>query len=203
MARPLMGRPAPVSRPAANLSRAPRRSRPPGGTPPPARPSAPPGGRNVPASAAPKTADARTGRLAIAAWAAVGLLWLAAVGLFAIGLRPVRQTVTETVFRAPAEPPVEVGPPPREAGEPAAPVPDNLALGEARPLSADVLARLPADARPDPDPDDAGPAPACERFGTKIDFVRSQSAAFRQASRDRKLVMVLHLAGNFEDPGFT
>ena len=84
---------------------------------------------------------------------------------------------------------------------PLAPVSDKLALGESRGLSADVLARLPADTRPVIEEDDT--ALVCERFGTKVDFVRSQSAAFRQAVRDRKLVMVLHLAGNFEDTGFT
>ena len=48
--------------------------------------------------------------------------------------------------------------------------------------------------------------PKCERFGTKINFLSSPSMAFTRASKDpdkEKLVMILHIAGNFEDKGFT
>ena len=46
-------------------------------------------------------------------------------------------------------------------------------------------------------------AAKCDRFGTQIDFVRSPAIAFDRAGREGKLAMVLHLAGHFEDPGFT
>jgi hypothetical protein len=45
--------------------------------------------------------------------------------------------------------------------------------------------------------------PRCERFGTAIDFVRSPALACDRAAREQKLVMVLHVAGYFDDPGFT
>ena len=194
MARPFVGRPVPVGRPAAHSPRASTEI---------AQPSRPAGGTSTSGSSGRRdrpAAPAKRFPPTVVAWAVVGLLWLTGLVLFAVGLRPVDQAVTETASRRPPEPPIELGPPPRDAAPPA-PVPDKLALGEARGLSADVLARLPADTRPVIEEDDT--ALACERFGTKVDFVRSQSAAFRQAARDRKLVMVLHLAGNFEDPGFT
>jgi hypothetical protein len=49
----------------------------------------------------------------------------------------------------------------------------------------------------------AAKGPKCERFGTAIDFVRSPALACDRAAREQKLVMVLHLAGYFDDPGFT
>jgi hypothetical protein len=45
--------------------------------------------------------------------------------------------------------------------------------------------------------------PRCERFGTSIDFVRSPALACDRAAREQKLVMILHVAGYFDDPGFT
>jgi hypothetical protein len=45
----------------------------------------------------------------------------------------------------------------------------------------------------------AGP----ERYGTAVDFVSDPTEAARQALRDKKLLFVLHVAGNFEDSKFT
>ncbi|MBY0522357.1 MAG: hypothetical protein K2R98_03125 [Gemmataceae bacterium] len=39
--------------------------------------------------------------------------------------------------------------------------------------------------------------------GTAIDFFDTPSAAAKQAVKDQKLVFVLHVSGNFEDPRFT
>jgi hypothetical protein len=39
--------------------------------------------------------------------------------------------------------------------------------------------------------------------GTSIDFVGSPSEAAKQAKKEEKLVFVLHVSGNFEDPRFT
>jgi hypothetical protein len=39
--------------------------------------------------------------------------------------------------------------------------------------------------------------------GTSIDFVSSPSDAAKQAKKEEKLVFVLHVSGNFEDPRFT
>ncbi len=45
---------------------------------------------------------------------------------------------------------------------------------------------------------------ACSRFGTKVDFLPTPTKAIELAAKNKdKLVMVLHIAGNFEEPGFT
>lgn len=46
-------------------------------------------------------------------------------------------------------------------------------------------------------------APAGETYGTKLLFAKHAVAAMRQAEADDKLVLILHIAGNLEDPGFT
>lgn len=45
------------------------------------------------------------------------------------------------------------------------------------------------------------PATAC--YGTTVHFVESPKEAAAQARKDEKLVMILHVSGNFEDPKFT
>ncbi len=39
--------------------------------------------------------------------------------------------------------------------------------------------------------------------GTSIQFVDTPSEAARKAKKEQKLVFVLHVSGNFEDPRFT
>ncbi len=46
-------------------------------------------------------------------------------------------------------------------------------------------------------------AETCGAFGTTVDFVDTPSEAARQAKKEEKLVFVLHVSGNFEDPRFT
>jgi hypothetical protein len=43
----------------------------------------------------------------------------------------------------------------------------------------------------------------CGSFGTKVEFVESPSEAAKLAKKEEKLVFVLHVSGNFEDPRFT
>jgi hypothetical protein len=43
----------------------------------------------------------------------------------------------------------------------------------------------------------------CGSFGTTVEFVDTPSAAAKQAKKEQKLVFVLHVSGNFEDPRFT
>lgn len=45
--------------------------------------------------------------------------------------------------------------------------------------------------------------PGCEQHGTKIDFLDSPKEAAALAKKEQKLVFVLHVSGNFEDPRFT
>jgi hypothetical protein len=44
---------------------------------------------------------------------------------------------------------------------------------------------------------------ACSTFGTSVEFVDSPADAAKQAKKEQKLVFVLHVSGNFEDPRFT
>jgi len=43
----------------------------------------------------------------------------------------------------------------------------------------------------------------CEKFGTKIAFIKSPPEAFRKAQEENKQVFFVHLSGNFEDNEFT
>jgi hypothetical protein len=43
----------------------------------------------------------------------------------------------------------------------------------------------------------------CGDYGTTVEFFKSPSDAATQAKKDQKLVMVLHVSGNFENPDFT
>jgi len=45
--------------------------------------------------------------------------------------------------------------------------------------------------------------PTCGKHGTTIDFLDKPAAAAKQAKKEGKLVFVLHISGNFEDPRFT
>jgi hypothetical protein len=40
-------------------------------------------------------------------------------------------------------------------------------------------------------------------FGTSVKFLPTPVDAAKQALKDHKLVMVLHVSGDFEDPDFT
>jgi hypothetical protein len=53
--------------------------------------------------------------------------------------------------------------------------------------------------------DKAAPKPAetCGDFGTSVHFVKTPSEAARQALKEEKLVLVLHVSGLFENPDFT
>ena len=41
------------------------------------------------------------------------------------------------------------------------------------------------------------------RFGTQVKFVDTPSEAARQALKEEKLVFILHVSGQFEDPRLT
>ena len=43
----------------------------------------------------------------------------------------------------------------------------------------------------------------CGAYGTKVDFYSSPSKAAAAAKKEEKLVMVVHVSGNFEDPNLT
>jgi len=43
----------------------------------------------------------------------------------------------------------------------------------------------------------------CGSFGTSVEFAESPAEAAKQARKEEKLVFILHVSGNFEDPKFT
>jgi len=43
----------------------------------------------------------------------------------------------------------------------------------------------------------------CGSFGTTVEFQETPVDAAKQAKKEGKLVFVLHVSGNFEDPRFT
>jgi hypothetical protein len=45
--------------------------------------------------------------------------------------------------------------------------------------------------------------PTCGEFGTSVHFEDTPADAAKQAKKDEKLVMVLHVSGHFEDPKLT
>ncbi len=46
-------------------------------------------------------------------------------------------------------------------------------------------------------------ASSCETHGTKVHFYKTPSEAAKQAKKDEKLVLVLHISGIFEDTSLT
>lgn len=49
-----------------------------------------------------------------------------------------------------------------------------------------------------------GPKEAtCGEYGTSVHFADTPADAAREAKKDEKLVMVLHVSGHFENPAFT
>jgi hypothetical protein len=46
-------------------------------------------------------------------------------------------------------------------------------------------------------------AETCGSFGTSVQFEESPKLAAAKAKKEQKLVFVLHVSGNFEDPRFT
>jgi hypothetical protein len=72
-------------------------------------------------------------------------------------------------------------------------------------LSSAGQADLPAD-RPAAIPGREPLKPSCESrvtHGTRVEFVCTPAEAARQARDKDKLVFLLHVSGNFEDPGLT
>ncbi len=69
-------------------------------------------------------------------------------------------------------------------------LPALMALGLAIPASADAVAK----------PSDKA---TCGDYGTSVHFEKTPSDAARKAQKEEKLVCVLHISGNFEDPDLT
>lgn len=92
-------------------------------------------------------------------------------------------------------------PAPALAGQPAlqlplaAPAPaPNRELAVAAPVHHDAAIRV-IHAEPQP--------AACSNLRTRVTFHSHPPEAFRQAARENKLVLMVHLSGNFDDQAFT
>ena len=68
-------------------------------------------------------------------------------------------------------------------------------------LSFGLLASM--GARADAKPPEKEKAATCGNHGTSVEFKDTPSEAAREAQKEQKLVFVLHVSGNFEDPRFT
>ena len=64
-------------------------------------------------------------------------------------------------------------------------------------------AAAPAKSAPPSAPPPEPPPPACSNLGTEVAFFHHPPDAFRQAAKENKLVLMVHLSGNFEDQAFT
>jgi hypothetical protein len=127
-------------------------------------------------------------------WPAVAALLTLAVigGLFLVNARRV----------APPAARIAKAPPPQvRASE------DAVLLAAQRPAAAGAQEGAPQLGLAGADLDiDAGARPLAAKssnLGTDIAFGDDPPAAFRAATRERKLVMMVHLSGNFEDKEFT
>jgi hypothetical protein len=77
----------------------------------------------------------------------------------------------------------------------------GLALSHASELDGKPAVRGVAPAKTTPAPKKA--EATCGSHGTQVDFVDTPSEAAKIAKKEQKLVFVLHVSGNFEDPRFT
>ena len=73
----------------------------------------------------------------------------------------------------------------------------ELSADSPRPVATQPPRPLPP--TPPATQDDSG----CGKYGTTIDFLDTPTQAAKQARREQKLVMVLHLSGIFEDKNLT
>lgn len=124
-----------------------------------------------------------------------GIAWLSAQQRSA---PPVALAQPAPFFNAPAE-----EPPPM----PAFPVPPALEPTPVAPVAAPLresAVAAPVQEIGQIDVPPAAPQPAaCSNLGTQITFLSHPPDAFRQAARENKLVLMVHLSGNFEDQAFT
>jgi hypothetical protein len=154
----------------------------------------------------------------VVAGAAVGSLLLVAA-LFALlpHRRPTALAVptveVDSALLAAASAPVE-----------APPAPEPQVAAESVRVEAPPAPKQPVTAPPAPEQQASAPPPSppevadssvlklaaaqgkgttCQQYGTAVSFYDSPAEARAKAREEDKLVFVLHVAGNFEEPGFT
>jgi hypothetical protein len=113
---------------------------------------------------------------------------------------PVPVSVIKIEVQVPAPPEKPPAPPPPAVQPPAPPAAPVNPEPPAAPAPEPQVAAAPAAPPEAP----AEPAPTSSgTCGTSVNFLASTQAAARRAAAEDKLVFILHVSGNFEDPGFT
>jgi hypothetical protein len=99
-------------------------------------------------------------------------------------------------------------------GLPEAPMPREIVIREADPRVVSVPIVLPVPVAPEPigvvravenqlPASELLPADRCKTFATKILFHPTLADAAEEARKSKKMLFVLHISGDFDDPGFT
>jgi hypothetical protein len=125
-----------------------------------------------------------------------------------LAMRVAREAILSGPNTPPSEPAgPEPAPSPREVvrqaeGPPIVPALFTAAVALDLAAARGVLAARPDEALPCKD---AGCRPngGCGGLGTRVAFEPTAPDAFARAREENKLVFIIHLAGNLEDPGFT
>ena len=94
-------------------------------------------------------------------------------------------------------------PVPSAAAAPAPTPPDQPEPVADAPAQVDAPQRAEVAANPFVNVTVPARTPGCQPCGTAVDFYDNPAIANKNALKDDKLVFVLHVAGNFEEPGFT
>ncbi len=126
--------------------------------------------------------------------ASVLALLLSAGLVVAVALTTPQPAEASDLVPSPVEPPTRIVPP-----QPAAVV----TRPAPQPPPRQVVRVTRTDLPPKPPPVPEATRPPTSLLGTRVEFVDSPAAAARTAAREEKLLYVLHVSGNFEDPGFT
>jgi hypothetical protein len=138
--------------------------------------------------------------------AACGLpLWAFIIGLL-LSPRPAR-----VVQAAPPDTPVPVVVPSPAVGVEEAPMPREIVVREAEPqvVSVPVVVPVPVPGEPIAAAEfrlpasELLPADRCKTFDTKVRFHPTLVDASDEARKLKKMMLVLHISGDFDDPGFT
>jgi hypothetical protein len=144
-------------------------------------------------------------------WRLVGALalpvWAFVVGLIVAhnpSLPPRTDTPVEAAaILSPPAAPVETIPAPREVVSRteyvsvpiAVPIPGESISPIATPLEPAAEFKLPAS--------EVIPSDRCKTYDTKIRFHPDLTAAAEETKSSKKMLLVLHISGHFDDPGFT
>jgi hypothetical protein len=153
----------------------------------------------------------RPGLFQVVEWrlvAAIGLpVWAFILGAVVMH-RPAPAAPPESAAAAPPPAAVPTAPPPPEVTvrtevrsvPVVVPIPIPVPAPAPAP-SASVAAAAPAEFQLPPS--EVMPADRCKTFDTRIRFHPDLAAAAAEAKASKKMLMVLHISGNFDDPGFT